>query len=97
MQHRSPYHIPSLLLLIFSSVGILALLGLAISIAASLVINPIPITDGLLDRSTFTFAFALAFQGLAEKADKIGQLNVSPELLRELLKGQVMEFDGEDD
>jgi len=28
---------------------------------------------------------ALAFQGIAEKADKIGQLNVSPELLRELL------------
>jgi hypothetical protein len=28
---------------------------------------------------------ALAFQGLAERADKIGQLNVSPELLRELL------------
>lgn len=28
---------------------------------------------------------ALAFQGLAERADKIGQLNISPELLRELL------------
>jgi hypothetical protein len=28
---------------------------------------------------------AMAFQGLAEKADKIGQLNVSPDLLRELL------------
>jgi hypothetical protein len=28
---------------------------------------------------------ALAFQGIAERADKIGQLNVSPELLRELL------------
>ena len=28
---------------------------------------------------------ALAFKGLAESADKIGQLNVSPELLRELL------------
>jgi regulator of protease activity HflC (stomatin/prohibitin superfamily) len=28
---------------------------------------------------------ALAFQGLAEKADKIGQLNISPDLLRELL------------
>lgn len=28
---------------------------------------------------------ALAFQGLADKAEKIGQLNVSPELLRELL------------
>ncbi|MBN2434994.1 MAG: SPFH domain-containing protein [Spirochaetes bacterium] len=29
---------------------------------------------------------ALAFQGLAEKADKIGQLNISPELLNEILK-----------
>lgn len=29
---------------------------------------------------------AMAFQGLAERADKIGQLNVSPDLLRELLK-----------
>jgi len=29
---------------------------------------------------------ASAFQGLAEKADKIGQLNISPELLQELLK-----------
>ena len=29
---------------------------------------------------------ALAFQGLAESTDKIGQLNVSPDLLRELLK-----------
>jgi actin-related protein len=28
---------------------------------------------------------AVAFQALAERADKIGQLNVSPELLRELL------------
>jgi hypothetical protein len=28
---------------------------------------------------------ALAFKELAERADKIGQLNVSPELLRELL------------
>lgn len=28
---------------------------------------------------------ALAFQGLADKADKIGQLNVSPDLLRELM------------
>jgi hypothetical protein len=28
---------------------------------------------------------ALAFQGIAEKAEKIGQLNVTPELLRELL------------
>jgi hypothetical protein len=27
---------------------------------------------------------ALAFQGLAERADKIGQLNISPDLLREL-------------
>lgn len=29
---------------------------------------------------------ALAFQGLAEKADKIGELNVSPELLSQLIK-----------
>ena len=29
---------------------------------------------------------ALAFQELAEKADKIGELNISPDLLRELLK-----------
>ena len=28
---------------------------------------------------------SLAFRELAENADKIGQLNVSPELLRELL------------
>jgi hypothetical protein len=28
---------------------------------------------------------ALAFQGLAEKAEKIGTLNITPELLRELL------------
>lgn len=28
---------------------------------------------------------ALAFQGLAERADKIGELNISPELLKELL------------
>ena len=28
---------------------------------------------------------ALAFQGLAERAEKIGQLNVTPDLLRELL------------
>jgi regulator of protease activity HflC (stomatin/prohibitin superfamily) len=28
---------------------------------------------------------ALAFQGLAEKADQIGQLNISPDLLREML------------
>lgn len=31
---------------------------------------------------------ALAFQELAQRADKIGQLNVSPELLRELLAGK---------
>jgi hypothetical protein len=31
---------------------------------------------------------ALAFQGLAEHADKIGQLNISPDLLRELLTTQ---------
>lgn len=30
---------------------------------------------------------AIAFQELAEKAEKIGQLNVSPDLLQELLKG----------
>lgn len=30
---------------------------------------------------------ALAFQGLAEKAEKIGQLNISPDLLQELVKG----------
>ncbi|CAK0777815.1 SPFH domain / Band 7 family protein [Gammaproteobacteria bacterium] len=29
---------------------------------------------------------ALAFQGLAEKAEKIGELNISPDLLRSLLK-----------
>jgi regulator of protease activity HflC (stomatin/prohibitin superfamily) len=29
---------------------------------------------------------ALAFQGLAEKADKIGELNISPDLLQQLLK-----------
>ena len=29
---------------------------------------------------------AVAFQSLADRADKIGQLNVSPDLLRELLK-----------
>jgi regulator of protease activity HflC (stomatin/prohibitin superfamily) len=28
---------------------------------------------------------ALAFQGIADKADKIGELNISPELLRELM------------
>ena len=32
---------------------------------------------------------ASAFQGLAEKADKIGQLNISPDLLQELLKKTV--------
>jgi len=31
---------------------------------------------------------ALAFQGLAEKAEKIGTLNISPELLRELLESK---------
>lgn len=31
---------------------------------------------------------ALAFQELAQRADKIGQLNISPELLRELLSGK---------
>ncbi len=31
---------------------------------------------------------AVAFQDLAEKADKIGQLNISPDLLRELMKPQ---------
>lgn len=30
---------------------------------------------------------ALAFQGLADKAEKIGQLNISPDLLQELTKG----------
>ena len=30
---------------------------------------------------------ALAFQGLADKADKIGQLNISPDLLQEIIKG----------
>lgn len=30
---------------------------------------------------------AMAFQGLAEKAEKIGQLNISPDLLQELIKG----------
>jgi hypothetical protein len=32
---------------------------------------------------------AFAFQELAGKADKIGQLNISPDLLRELLSPQV--------
>jgi hypothetical protein len=31
---------------------------------------------------------ALAFQGLAEKAEKIGQLNISPDLLQEFMKEQ---------
>lgn len=31
---------------------------------------------------------AMAFQGLAEKAEKIGQLNISPDLLQELMKGR---------
>lgn len=31
---------------------------------------------------------AVAFQGIADKADKIGQLNISPDLLRELLGKQ---------
>lgn len=30
---------------------------------------------------------AIAFQGIAEKAEKIGQLNISPDLLNQLLKG----------
>jgi regulator of protease activity HflC (stomatin/prohibitin superfamily) len=30
---------------------------------------------------------AMAFQGLAEKAEKIGQLNISPDLLQEIVKG----------
>jgi hypothetical protein len=40
---------------------------------------------------------ALAFQGLAERADKIGELNVSPELLRELLSRKAKRRDGEAD
>jgi hypothetical protein len=31
---------------------------------------------------------ALAFQGLAENAQKIGELNVTPDLLQSLLKGE---------
>lgn len=31
---------------------------------------------------------ALAFQGLAEKSEKIGQLNITPDLLNELMKGK---------
>lgn len=30
---------------------------------------------------------AMAFQGLADKAEKIGQLNISPDLLQEIMKG----------
>lgn len=30
---------------------------------------------------------ALAFQGMAERAEKIGQLNISPDLLQDLIKG----------
>ncbi len=37
---------------------------------------------------------ALAFQGLAENADKIGELNVSPDLLRELLASKSSRRDG---
>jgi hypothetical protein len=29
---------------------------------------------------------AAAFQGLAEKAERIGQLNITPDLLHELIK-----------
>ena len=29
---------------------------------------------------------ALAFQNLADKADKIGQLNITPDLLQDLMK-----------
>lgn len=38
---------------------------------------------GSVDPSTL---IAAAFQGLAERADKIGELNISPDLLRELTK-----------
>lgn len=31
---------------------------------------------------------ALAFKDLAENTDKIGQLNISPDLLRELMAGK---------
>ena len=31
---------------------------------------------------------AVAFQGIADRADKIGQLNISPDLLRELMTTQ---------
>lgn len=37
---------------------------------------------------------AIAFQGLAEKAEKIGQLNISPDLLHEIIKGQNDEWNG---
>jgi hypothetical protein len=40
---------------------------------------------------------ALAFQGLAERADKIGELNVSPDLLRELLITKSRQRDGSTD
>lgn len=40
---------------------------------------------------------ALAFQGLAERADKIGQLNVSPDLLRELMANQASSRNGSAD
>lgn len=34
---------------------------------------------------------AMAFQGLAENAEKIGQLNITPDLLQEILKGKEAE------
>jgi regulator of protease activity HflC (stomatin/prohibitin superfamily) len=40
---------------------------------------------------------ALAFQGLAERADRIGELNVSPDLLRELLTRRSRPQDGPPD
>jgi hypothetical protein len=40
---------------------------------------------------------AIAFQGLAERADKIGELNVSPDLLRELLTTKSRQRDGSTD
>lgn len=40
---------------------------------------------------------ALAFKELAESAEKIGQLNVTPDLLRELLDGDKPESDGTTD
>ena len=39
---------------------------------------------------------ALAFQGLAERADKIGELNISPELLRELLSRKAKQHGSDD-